>query len=81
MAITAPNKELTPSGPVKPQGPLDFIHLDLPLLIALIMLCGFGLIVLYSASGQDVRQIERQAIRLGIAFMGMLFIAQIHPTT
>jgi len=45
------------------------------------MLCGFGLIVLYSASGQDVGQIERQAIRLGIAFMGMLFIAQIHPTT
>jgi len=81
MAITAPNKELTPSGPVKPQGPLDFIHLDLPLLIALVMLCGFGLIVLYSASGQDVGQIERQAIRLGIAFMGMLFIAQIHPTT
>ncbi len=81
MPVTAPNKELTPSGPVKPQGALDFIHLDLPLLLGLLLLCSFGLMVLYSASGQDMGQIQRQSIRLGLAFFVMLAVAQIHPTT
>ena len=81
MPVSTPNKELTPSGPVKPQGALDFIHLDLPLLIGLLLLCGLGLAVLYSASGQDMGQIQRQLIRLGLAFFVMLVAAQIHPTT
>jgi len=81
MPVSAPNKELTPSGPVKPQGTLDFIHLDLPLLIGLLLLCGFGLAILYSASGQDMGQIQRQLIRLGLAFLVMLIVAQIHPAT
>ena len=81
MPVTAPDKELTPSGPVKPQGLLDFIHLDLPLLLGLLTLCGFGLMVLYSASGQDMGQINRQLIRLGLAFGVMIALAQIHPST
>ena len=81
MPVTAPDKELTPSGPVKPQGALDFIHLDLLLLMGLLTLCGFGLIVLYSASGQDMGQIQRQLIRLGLAFVVMIAVAQIHPST
>ncbi len=81
MPVSAPNKELTPSGPVKPQGTLDFIHLDLPLLLGLLLLCGLGLAVLYSASGQDMGQIQRQLIRLGLAFLVMLVAAQIHPAT
>ncbi len=81
MPITAPDKELTPSGPVKPQGTLDFIHLDLPLLLGLLVLCGFGLVVLYSATGQDIGQIQRQLIRLGLAFTVMIVIAQIPPST
>ena len=81
MAIKSPDKELTPSGPVKPQGMLDFIHLDLPLLLGLITLCGFGLMVLYSASGQDIGQIHRQLIRLGLAFGIMIVLAQIPPAT
>jgi len=81
MPVTAPDKELTPSGPVKPQGALDFIHLDLLLLMGLLTLCAFGLIVLYSASGQDMGQIQRQLIRLGLAFVVMIAVAQIHPST
>ncbi|MGD2117821.1 MAG: rod shape-determining protein RodA [Chromatiales bacterium] len=81
MSVSAPDRELTPSGPVKPQGTLDFIHVDLPLLMGLLLLCGFGLMVLYSASGQDMGQIERQAIRLGLAFGVMLAVAQIPPST
>ncbi|MES9843015.1 MAG: rod shape-determining protein RodA [Candidatus Sedimenticola sp. PURPLELP] len=56
------------------------MHLDLPLLTGLILLCGFGLVVLYSASGQDMGQIQRQAIRLALAFCGMVVLAQI-PTS
>mgnify|MGYP001548919906 FL=1 len=81
MPVSAPDKELTPSGPVKPQGKLDFIHLDLPLLIGLLLLSGFGLTVLYSASGQDMAQVQRQLIRLGFAFAVMVAVAQVHPAT
>ena len=81
MPVSAPDKDLTPSGPVKPQGKLDFIHLDLPLLFGLVLLCGFGLIVLYSASGQDMGQVQRQLVRLGFAFAVMVAVAQIHPAT
>ena len=81
MPVSAPDKDLTPSGPVKPQGKLDFIHLDLPLLVGLLLLCGFGLIVLYSASGQDLGQVQRQLVRLGFAFGIMVAVAQIHPAT
>jgi rod shape determining protein RodA len=61
------------------RGPLDRIHLDLPLLTAIILLCGLGLLFLYSASGQDTGQVTRQAIRLGVGFIAMLAVAQVHP--
>ena len=65
---------VTPSGPVKPQGTLDFIHLDLPLLIGLLLLCGFGLVVLYSATGQDMAQVQKQLVRLAVAFAVMVVV-------
>jgi rod shape determining protein RodA len=55
------------------------MHLDLPLLTAIILLCGLGLIFLYSASGQNMEQILRQVIRLGAGFACMLALAQVHP--
>jgi rod shape determining protein RodA len=54
-------------------------HLDAPLLVTLIALSTMGLIVLYSAGGGDVKLIERQLVRLGIAYTGMLVIAQFPP--
>jgi rod shape determining protein RodA len=60
-------------------GPLARLHLDLPLLLALLALCGAGLVVLYSATDQSAGQVERQAIRLGIAFAMMLGVAQVPP--
>ena len=79
------NRAFQPSGlpesnPTKAEGLLAGMHLDLPLLTGLILLCGFGLVVLYSASGQDMGQIQRQAIRLALAFCGMVVLAQI-PTS
>lgn len=61
------------------KGPIARMHLDLPLLTGIILLCGLGLIFLYSASGQDTGQIIRQAIRLGAGFACMLALAQVHP--
>nr|WP_086941198.1 peptidoglycan glycosyltransferase MrdB [Thaumasiovibrio occultus] len=55
------------------------LHLDLPLIIGLIVLCGFGMIVMWSASGQSLAMMERQLFRIGLAFAVMIFLAQIPP--
>lgn len=60
-------------------GLLARLHLDLPLLVGLLSLCGYGLMVLYSASDQDPAKMEAQMIRLGIAFAVMVAVAQIPP--
>jgi rod shape determining protein RodA len=73
--------DLTPTNPNRRQGLLAVIHIDLPLLVGLLLLCGFGLVVLYSASGEDLGQVQRQAMRLMLAFCVMLAIAQVNPTS
>ena len=73
--------DLTPTNPNSRQGLLAVFHIDLPLLVGLLLLCGFGLIVLYSASGENLGQVERQAVRIVLAFFVMLAIAQISPGT
>jgi len=72
---------LPASEPARHRGLLARIHLDLPLLTGLLLLCGYGLVVLYSATGQDLHQVEKQALRLLIAFGAMFFLAQIPPQT
>jgi rod shape determining protein RodA len=54
-------------------------HIDLPLLIGLLCLMSLGLFVVYSAGGQQIDIVIRQAIRLGIALVIMISIAQIPP--
>lgn len=71
--------DLTPTNPNRRQGLLAVFHIDLPLLVGLLLLCGFGLVVLYSASGQDLGQVWRQLVRLGVALLVMLGVAQINP--
>lgn len=55
------------------------LHLDAPLLIALIASAAMGLVVLYSAGGGDMDLVKRQLIRLGIAFSCMVMLAQLSP--
>lgn len=55
------------------------MHIDLPLLAGLLVLCGFGLVVLYSASDRSLEQVERQFVRLTLAFGIMLLTAQLPP--
>lgn len=56
------------------------IHLDGPLLGGLLLLCSFGLLVLYSASGgTETGPVFRQGIRMSIAFAVMFVTAQLPP--
>ena len=55
------------------------LHLDAPLLLALIGVSGLGLMVLYSAGGEDTSLLGRQLIRLAIAFATMFAVAQVSP--
>ena len=57
-------------------GLLQRIHIDGWLLVGLLVLSGVGLFTLYSASGQDMEQMERQFIRLGFSFIVMFVLAQ-----
>lgn len=54
-------------------------RLDPVLLSLLLVIIGFGLVVLYSASGQDMAVVERQGIRLGVGLVAMLAISQVPP--
>ncbi len=55
------------------------LHLDLPLLAGLILLVGFGLVILYSATGGSQDDMTRQFIRLGIAFTVMFVLSWVPP--
>ena len=55
------------------------LHLDVPLLLGVLVLCAFGLVALYSAGGQDTDLVVRQAIRMTVGFGLMFVVAQIAP--
>jgi rod shape determining protein RodA len=55
------------------------LHIDGPLLVGLLLICGFGLFVLYSAVGESNRLLMNQLVRLGVAFVAMLIVAQLPP--
>ncbi|EAR23310.1 rod shape-determining protein RodA [Nitrococcus mobilis Nb-231] len=55
------------------------LHIDPTLLTPLLLLAVFGLIVLYSAFGAQIDQIDKQVVRLGIAFGVLFAVAQIPP--
>ncbi|WP_254784727.1 FtsW/RodA/SpoVE family cell cycle protein, partial [Vibrio cholerae] len=56
-------------------------HIDLPLLLGVLALMGFGLVVMYSASGQSLAMMDRQAMRMAMALIIMVILAQIPPRT
>ena len=59
----------------------QYIHIDLPLLLGLMLLIGVGLIILYSASSQNMYVIQQQVMRIGLAFSVMFIFAQISPAS
>ena len=54
-------------------------NIDVPLVFGLLVLFSIGLVVLYSASGQDIQVVLKQLIRIIIALMLMFAVAQIPP--
>ena len=52
-------------------------HIDLPLLMLLLALTIYGLVVLYSASGQQVEAVLRQGLYFLVAYGVMLTVAQL----
>mgnify|MGYP001827220910 FL=1 len=81
MRLSETQRLLTPrAAPLTDFGMLmRRLHVDGPLLIALLLICGFGLFVLYSAVGESNRLLINQAVRLGVAFVAMLIVAQLPP--
>lgn len=66
---------------MKQQTFFERVHIDIPLVLGLIALCGFGLVILYSASGQEFDTVYRQGMKMAIAFGVMIVAAQLSPTT
>lgn len=54
-------------------------RLDLPLLAALLLIMLAGLVVLYSASGEDLDMVLRQAARLGVGLAVLLGLSVVPP--
>ncbi|RKF12760.1 rod shape-determining protein RodA [Alginatibacterium sediminis] len=55
------------------------LHIDWPLLLGLVVLCGVGSFILYSASGESMAMLNRQLVRVFFAFVVMFVMAQISP--
>jgi len=55
------------------------LHIDGPLLGGILLICTLGLVVLYSAVGENLRLWFNQVIRLGIALAVMFVMAQMSP--
>jgi len=54
-------------------------HIDSWTLSLLLILSGFGMVMLYSASGHDLGAVSAQAKRLGLGFVLMFLVAQAPP--
>jgi rod shape determining protein RodA len=69
-------------GPLtRPAGVARKLHVDLPLLVLLLLLTAYGLLVLYSASGQSMAAVSRQGRYFVLAYLVMFVVAQISPVT
>jgi len=55
------------------------LNLDGQLLGALLLICGIGLVVLYSAVGEDMDLLLQQCVRLFAALVAMFIVAQLPP--
>jgi rod shape determining protein RodA len=58
---------------------LDALHIDGLLLLGVIAVCVAGLVVLFSAAGEDLGVFLRQAARVGLALGVLLAVAQVPP--
>ncbi|MCH8277871.1 MAG: rod shape-determining protein RodA [Proteobacteria bacterium] len=60
-------------------GTIRRLNIDGPLFVGLLLICILGLFVLYSAVGENNRLLLNQIIRLSVAIVAMLMVAQLPP--
>ncbi len=54
-------------------------HLDIPMLFLLLAICAFGLLILYSATGQQSAPVMSQGLKMLIGIGVMISLAQVSP--
>ena len=57
------------------------LHIDLPLLVLVLLICGYGLVVLFSAVDQNLDRFTSQIWRLCAALALMMIVAHVPPVT
>jgi|TARA_B110000261_G_scaffold162111_1_gene204995 rod shape determining protein RodA len=55
------------------------LHLDVPMLLLLLIISAYGLVILYSAVGQQIEPVISQGIKVLVGLSAMVVIAQISP--
>ncbi|MFC0179061.1 rod shape-determining protein RodA [Thorsellia kenyensis] len=58
---------------------LTKLHIDLVFLLIIFMLLSYGLIILWSASGQDIAMINKRLIQMLVALIVLFCFAQVPP--
>lgn len=58
---------------------LQSIHIDPTLMFLLVAVIGYGLVILFSAVGQNQALFQAQVIRLSLAFAALILAAQLPP--
>ena len=71
------SRKATPLGGVARA--LKRFNIDGPLLGGIVLICALGLVVLYSAVGENMRLWLNQVVRLSVALVVMLLVAQLSP--
>lgn len=66
-------------GSARRSGLAETLHLDFLMIFLMLLICGYGLIILYSAVDQRAAPVVSQSIKIGIAFVAMVVMAQISP--
>lgn len=65
----------------RPDSLAQRLHVDVPLLLGLLALTLYGLVVLYSASGEDFHYVQRQSVFLVLGYGAMFTVAQVRVNT
>lgn len=65
--------------PLDRRGLWSALRLDPWMILLLVALMGVGLLVLYSATENDIGTVWRQAVRLGVGIVAMVVLAQLPP--
>ncbi|MGD0961819.1 MAG: rod shape-determining protein RodA [Methylomonas sp.] len=55
------------------------LHIDIPLLLGLLLICTISFIILYSAGGRDIPVLIRHATHMALALILMTVLAHINP--